>query len=172
MTTIWKYLVKMLLETITHLILNTGKSLFIVKTHYLCKPMQLFEEAELFARCSLLFASFSLLFARGLLLFARCSLIFARSSLLFACCSLLFAQLLWTIARLLVTHVTLIYLVYKFFIFSSLMLFKEIRTSKISSCCFCVSCKSRELRGKRSSRFLCLISVVKSSSDLLRTITS
>ena len=35
MTTIWKYLVKILLEMITHLTLNVGESTFIIKTHCL-----------------------------------------------------------------------------------------------------------------------------------------
>ena len=70
--------------------------------------------------------------------------------------SLLFAldkimKLLWVTGRLLVTRVSLIYLVDEFFIFSLLvLLLKEMRTrgeSKISSCCFCVWCKSRELDG-------------------------
>ena len=70
--------------------------------------------------------------------------------------SLLFAldkimKLLWVTGRLLVTRVSLIYLVDEFFIFSLLvLLLKEMRTrgeSKISSCCFCVWCKSRELEG-------------------------
>ena len=74
--------------------------------------------SKLFPCCSLLFACYLLLFARYSLRFARCSLLFAfclllfaRSSKLFARCSLLFAQVLWAITRLLVTFVTLIYLV-------------------------------------------------------------
>ena len=49
-------------------------------------------------------------------------------------------QLLWANARLLVTRVSLIYLVDKLFIFSFEVLLKEMRTrgeSKISSCYFC-----------------------------------
>ena len=68
-------------------------------------------------------------------LFARCQLLFAR-------CSLLAAYLLWAITQLLVTRATLIYLIDQFFIFSSLMLLKEMRTqgeSKISSSCFLIS---------------------------------
>ena len=45
--------------------------------------------------------------------------------------------------------------------------------SKISSCCFCVCCKSRELGGRGSPRFPCVTPVVQSfSSDLPRAITS
>ena len=58
-------------------------------------------------------------------------------------------------------------------LFSSLLLLKEIRTrveSKISSCCFCVSCKWREFGGRGSPRFPCVTPVVESSSDLLRAI--
>ena len=41
--------------------------------------------------------------------------------------------------------------------------------SKVSSCCFCVWCKSRELGGRRSPRFPCVTPVPESfSSDLLR----
>ena len=63
----------------------------------------------------------------------------------------------------------------EFFIFSSLVLLKEIRTeseSKISSCCFCVLWKIRELGGRGSPRFSCVTLVVESSSDLLRSIIS
>ena len=35
MTTIWKDLVTLLLEKITHLTLNAGEFAFIIKTHYL-----------------------------------------------------------------------------------------------------------------------------------------
>ena len=56
-----------------------------------------FEEAKLFARCSLLVTFYSLLvtfcsllFARWLLFFARCFLLVARCSLLLARCSLFF----------------------------------------------------------------------------------
>ena len=52
----------------------------------------------------------------------------------------------------------------------------EIRTqgqSKISSCCFCVWCKSRELGGRGSPIFPCLTPVVECFlSDLLRAIVS
>ena len=118
-------------------------------------------ETELFARCSLLSVRCSLLFARCSLLFASCSLIYSRCWLLSVRCSLLFARcsLLVTFCLLLVTfcpafmgncptivtHVTLIYLIDEFSVFSSLVLLKEMRTRgefKISSCCFCVSCKS------------------------------
>ena len=54
------------------------------------------------------------------------------------------------------------------------MLLKEMRTqcqSKISSCCFCVWCKSRESGGRRNPRFPCVTPMVERfSSDLLRTI--
>ena len=73
----------------------------------------------------------------------------ALISLLFASDKIM--KLLWATARLLVTRVSLIYLVDEFFIFSLLvLLLKEMRArgeSKISSCCFCVWCKSRELEG-------------------------
>ena len=49
-------------------------------------------------------------------------------------------QLLWATARLLVTRVSLIFLVDKFFIFLFVVLLKEMRTrgeSKISFCYFC-----------------------------------
>ena len=43
--------------------------------------------------------------------------------------------------------------------------------SKISCCCFCVWCKSRELGGRGSPRFPCLTPVVKClPSDLLQAI--
>ena len=61
-------------------------------------------------------------------------------------------HLLWTTARLLVTSVSLTFLVEEFFIFLFLVLLKEIRTrggSQISSCCFCVWCKSKELGGRQ-----------------------
>ena len=99
--------------------------------------------------------------------------LFARCSLLFACCLLLLIQLLWAIAWLLVTRVTLIYLVDEFFIFSFLVLLKEMRTrggSKISFCCLYVSCKSRKLRGRGSPRFPCVTSVVESAWDILRAV--
>ena len=55
-------------------------------------------------------------------------------------------------------------------VFLFLLLLKEMRTwgqSKISSCCFCVWCKSRESRDRGSSKFPCVIPVVKEiSSDL------
>ena len=59
----------------------------------------LIEEAELFARCSLLFAPCLLVFARCSLLFAPCLLVFALCSLLFARCSLLFARCSLLFAR-------------------------------------------------------------------------
>ena len=46
--------------------------------------------------------------------------------------------------------------------------FKEMRMwdqSKISSYCFCVWCESRELGGRGSSRFPCIVPVVETSSD-------
>ena len=114
-------------------------------------------EAELFALCSLhfaccllIFARCSLLFACFLLLFASCSLFFrslhvvkvynkprrnTRKTILI---SVLVAsakipecegsiQLLWATARLLFTRVSFIYLVNEFFIFSLLVLLKEMR---------------------------------------------
>ena len=95
----------------------------------------------------------SLLFVRCSLLFARCLLHFPRFSLLFACCSLLFLSFYEQLSNCLTTRVTLIYLIDEFFTFSFLLLLKQMRTrgeSKISSCCFFVSCKSRELGGRRS----------------------
>ena len=78
--------------------------------------------------------------------------------------------------RLLVTRVTLMYLVDEFFIFSFLVLLKEMRTrceSKISSCYLWVWCKSKELRGRGSPGFSCVTPVVESfSSDLHRAIIS
>ena len=54
------------------------------------------------------------------------------------------------------------------------MLLKEMRTqcqSKISSCCFCVWCKSRESGDRMNPRFPCVTPMVERfSSDLLRTI--
>ena len=56
------------------------------------------------------------------------------------------------------------------------VLLKEMRTqgqSKISSSCFCVWCKSRELRGSGSPRFPCVTPVMETfPSDLLRAIVS
>ena len=73
------------------------------------------------------------------------------------------------------TRVSLIYLVDEFFIFSLLVLLKEMRMwgeSKTSSCCFCVWCKSRELAGRRSPRFPCATPVVESFfSDFRATIS-
>ena len=81
-------------------------------------------------------------------------------------------QLLWATAHLLVTRVSLIYQVDELFIFEFLVLLKEMKTRgepEISSCCFCVWCKSRELEGNGSLRFPCNTEVVKSLySDLLR----
>ena len=127
--------------------------------------------------CSLLvtFCSLLVTFFRRSLLFPRCLLLCVRCSFFFVRCSLLFIQLLWIIARLLVTPVTLIYLVDEFFIFSSLALLKEMRMlgeSKISSCCICVLCKSRVLGGRGSPRFPCLTPAVESFSDLLQAIIS
>ena len=72
--------------------------------------------------------------------------------------------------RLLVTRVGLIYIVDEFFIFSLLVLLKETKTldeSKISSCYFCVWCKSREWGVKGSPRFPCGTPTAESfSSDL------
>ena len=81
-------------------------------------------------------------------------------------------QLLWATARLLVTRVSLIYQVDELFIFEFLVLLKEMKTRgepEISSCCFCVWCKSRELEGRGSPRFPCNTQVLESFySDLLR----
>ena len=74
-------------------------------------------------------------------------------------------QLLWATSQLLVTCVSLIYLVDEFFIFLFLMLLKEMKThgeSKISSSCFCVWCKSKELGGWGSPGLPCLNQVGKS----------
>ena len=84
--------------------------------------------------------------------------------------------LLLVTAQLSGTHVSLIYLVDEFFIFSLLVLLKQMRTpgeSIISSCCFCVWCKSRELGDRGSRRIPCVTPAVESFfSDLLRTIIS
>ena len=81
-------------------------------------------------------------------------------------------QLLWATARLLITRVSLIYQVDELFIFEFLVLLNEMKTRgepEISSCCFCVWCKSRELGGRVCPRFPCKTQVVKSFySDLLR----
>ena len=81
-------------------------------------------------------------------------------------------QLLWATARLLVTRVSLIYQVDELFTFEFLVLLKEMKTRgepEISSCCFCVWCKSRELEGRGSPRFPCNTQVLESFySDLLR----
>ena len=69
------------------------------------------------------------------------------------------SQLLWATVLLLVTRVSLIYLVDEFFVFSFLVLLKEMRThgeSKISSCCFYVWCKSSS-SGKITNGFNTLI---------------
>ena len=136
----------------------------------------------LVVRCSLLFIRCSLLVTICSLLVTFCSFLVTFCSLLSSFYSLLvtfyslpvifclllvtFSQILWAIARLLVIRVTLIYLVYEFFIFSFLVLLKEMGTrseTKISSCCFCVSCKSRELGGRESPRYSCVSTVVESS---------
>ena len=76
---------------------------------------------------------------------------------------------LWATARLLVTRVSLMYLVDKFFIFSLLVLLKEKRQRSY----FCVCCKLRELGPRGSPRFPCVTPVVVSFfSDLLQTIIS
>ena len=132
-------------------------------------------EAELFACCSLPFVSCSLIVTFCLLivtfclwLVTVCSLIvsFGRCSLLFALWLFLFVQLLWAIAWLLVTHV--IYLVDKFFTFSSLVLLKEIR-KEVSPRFHLVGFV---FYGRRSRRFPSLTPVLESSSDLLRAIIS
>ena len=114
----------------------------------------------LVARYFLLVARYVLLVARYFLLVARYFSLVARYFLLVARYSLLvtFSQLLWVIAQLLITRVTPIYLEDEFFVFSFLVLLKEMRTlgeSKISSGCFCVSCKSSELGCRRGPRFPC-----------------
>ena len=67
-------------------------------------------EAELFARVSLLATFYSLLVARYFLLVARFSLLFARCSLFFTRCSLLvtFCSLLVTFCSLLITFCSLL----------------------------------------------------------------
>ena len=121
-----------------------------------------------------------LLVARSSWLFARCSLLIAHCSLLSTCCSLLcpryfFVQHLWATARLLVTGVSLIFLVERFFILSFLVLLMKMTMrveSKILSC-FCVWCKSRELEGRGCPEFPCVILVVESfCSGFLRAIVS
>ena len=74
-----------------------------------------------------------------------------------------------------ISHTFYPYLPSKLSLFLSLVLLKEMRMqgeSKISSCCFCVSNKSKELGGKGSPRFPCETPVVESSSGLLRVIIS
>ena len=72
-----------------------------------------------------------------------------------------------------VTRISLIFLLDEFFIFSFLVLLKEMKTlgeSKISSCYFCIWRRSRELVGRVSPRFPFVTLVVESfSSDHLRT---
>ena len=84
-------------------------------------------------------------------------------------------QLIWAPARLLVTCVSLIYQVDEFFIYSFQVLLKEMRTHgefKISSCYFCVWCKSREVGGWGSPICPYVVQVVEGfSSDLLGAIT-
>ena len=137
--------------------------------------------------CSLLvsFSSLCVTFCSSLVTF--CLLLVSFYSLLVIFCLSLvtFCLLLVTFCSLLVTFcpafmdncltITLIYLVDEVFIFSSLVLLKEMRTqgeSKISSCCFSVSCKSKELEDRGSPRFPCVTPMVKSSSDLLQAIIS
>ena len=143
------------------------------------------KQAEHFTRCLLLLTFCWLLVTFCSLLVTFCSLLVTFCLLLVTFCLLLvtFCSLLvargasrhpafvsWATARLLVTRVSLIYLVDEFFVFSLLVLLNERRTrdeSKISSCCFCIWCKSREFRDRESPRFPCVTSVVKSfSSDL------
>ena len=73
-----------------------------------------------------------------------------------------------------VTRISLIFLLDKFFIFSFLVLLKEMKTpgeSKILSCYFCIWLRSRELGGRVSPRFPFVTLVVEGfSSDHLRTI--
>ena len=108
-----------------------------------------------FCSCSLLVTFCFLLVTFCLLLVTFCSLIVTFCSLLVTFCLLLvvryfllvayyfllviFWQLSWATVQLLVTPVTLIYLVDEFFMFSFLALLKEMRTScesMISSCWF------------------------------------
>ena len=129
----------------------------------------------------------ALLVTFSLLLVTFCSLLLIFCSFLVTFCSLLviFCSLLLvffppafmgnspTISHTCYPYLTMIW--DEFFIFSSLVLLKEIRTeseSKISSCCFCVLWKIRELGGRGSPRFSCVTLVVESSSDLLRSIIS
>ena len=125
-------------------------------------------EAELFARCSLLLlVACYFLLARYFLLVSRYFLFVARY----------FCLLLVTFHLLLVTfsHTCYPYLPSRLSLFSPLVLLKKVRTRcepKISSCCFCVSCKSRELGGRGSPRLPCVTPVAESSSDLLRAIIS
>ena len=127
-------------------------------------------------------------------LFARCSLLVTFCSLLVTFCWLLsvlvasvtipeweeiishpaFMGICRTISRTCQPY--LIYLVDGFFMLSFLVLIKETKTwseFKISSCCFCVWCKSRELGVRESSRFSPVTPVVESFfSDLLRAVIS
>ena len=138
------------------------------------------------ALCLLLITFCSLLVSFSSLCVTFCSSLVTFCLLLVSFCSLLviFCLSLVTFCLLLVTFpafmdncltITLIYLVDEVFIFSSLVLLKEMRTqgeSKISSCCFSVSCKSKELEDRGSPRFPCVTPMVKSSSDLLQAIIS
>ena len=96
-----------------------------------------------------------MLVARCSLLFVRCLLLSARCSLLFACYLILFACYLLLVNCPTISHTCYNYLPSRLSSFSSLVLLKEMRMrgdSKISSCCFCVSCKSKELGGRGSPR--------------------
>ena len=89
-----------------------------------------------------------------------CSLIVARYFLFVT-----FSQLLWAIAQLLVTHVTLIYLD-ELFIFSLLVLLKEIRTrgeSKISSGCILFRVNQENQEAGVGPRFPSVTPVVENS---------
>ena len=112
--------------------------------------------------CLLLFVLYLLLFVRCSLLFACCSLllVIARYFLLVACYFLLVNRCFFpafmgncpTISHKCYPHL-------EFFIFSFLLLLKEMRTrgeSTILSCCFCVSCKWRGLGRRGSPRFPCV----------------
>ena len=92
----------------------------------------------------------------NVLVVARCSLIFPSCLIVFARCSLLF------VGCLLLTRIQ------PQFIFSFLVLLKEMRTrdhSMITSCCYFWWCKSGELGKRESLKFPCVTPVLESFSS-------
>ena len=106
-------------------------------------------------------------------LFVACY--FLRVACYFLLVALFFPATVFMGNRPTISHTCCPYLPSRLSLFSSLVLLKEMRTrewSRISSCYFYVSCKSKELGGRGSPRFSCVTPVVESSSDLLRLIIS